>query len=289
MLKRIVLLMLVGVMVFGCSSEKSETTPVEKTQNAPKPDSDVAISYTMLVSGIPMMGEMTFNQRYLTDGEIGRVEMESIIPVGDQVRTSEFATIVDLDNQMVHYVNDAAKTFASVPFPDSASIPPVTSPEITIKAEWTGQVDSMVGIQCEERDVAFTVSYKVRDQDVTTSMSGKLWVSKDFPGYNTFLAFQAKSLEKLTDSRMQSGGFLDFLTRFNLSRENLDSLYAALGGFPFGGDLEFKINEGLPQSFDLKTKLEVTDVSTDNLDTEIFAVPEDYTPVDLSQVMAPPK
>lgn len=289
MLKKIVLLLLVGVMAFGCSSDEPETTPETKAQVAPKPGPNVAISYTMLVSGIPMMGEMTFNQRYLTDGLIGRVEMESIIPVGDQVRTSEFATILDLDNQIVHYVNDAAKTYSDVPFPDPASIPPATSPEITIEAEPTGQVDSLVGAECEEIDVAFTVAYKVKDQDVTTSMSGKLWVSKDFPGYDTYKAYQARSLEMLTDSRMQTGGFLDFLTRFNLSRENLDELYAALGGFPFGGDLEFKINEGLPQTFDLKTKLEVTDINTEDLDMAIFSVPEDYTPVDLSQVMAPPR
>jgi hypothetical protein len=159
--------------------------------------------------------------------------------------------------------------------------------QISVKP--TGNVDTLAGTPCEEEEVAFSVSFKVKDQDVTTSMSGNLWVSKDFPGYDTYKAFQAACKQKLTDPRMQSGGFLDFLTRFSLSRENLDSLYAALDGYPFGGNLDFKVNQGLPNTFDLKTKLEVTDVSTAAIDPALFAVPEDYTTVDVSQVMAPPK
>jgi len=289
MSKKIALLLLAGVIAFGCSSEKKEPAPETQAQNVPSPNGDVTIAYTMMVSGIPMMGELTFNQKYLTDGAIGRVDMESIIPVGDQVRKSNFATIIDLDSQKIDYINDLAKTYAAVPFPDSAAVPPQTSPEIQISVKPMGNTETIAGTQCEEEEVAFTVSFKVNDKDVTTSMSGSLWVSKDFPGYDTYRAFQAACKEKMTDPRMQSGGFLDFLTRFNLSRENLDTLYAALGGYPFGGNLDFKVNSGLPNSFDLKTKLEVTAISTAPIDPALFTVPEDYTPVDVSQVMAPPK
>jgi hypothetical protein len=288
MLKKLAVLLTIGLLVFGCSpSEKTDGETPQQTQSVPGTDSDVTITYTMKVSGIPMMAEMTFNQKYLSDGTIGRVEMESIIPVGEDTRISKFSTIVDVDNRVVHYVNDVSKTFKTIPFPDSLITPPATSPEMTISVEPNGQVDTIAGIECNGIDLALEISFVAQDQPVKSTMSGTLWTSGDFPGYASYQAFQEKTKNALPSGQMQSGGFLDFLTKFGMSRENLDSLYASMSGFPFAGDLVFTLNKGLPNGFDLNTKLEVTEVNTDAIDRALFTVPEDYTESEVMQIMMP--
>ncbi len=283
MLKKLAILLTISLLILGCSP--SEETDAETTQS----DSYVTIAYTMKVSGIPMMAEMTFNQKYLTDGAIGRVEMESIIPVGEDTKTSKFSTIIDVDNRVVHYVNDVSKTFATVPFPDSLSTPPMTSPEMTISVEPNGQVDTIAGIECDGIDLALEISFVAQDQPVKSTMSGTLWTSEDFPGYASYQAFQEKTRNALPSGQMQSGGFLDFLTRFGMSRENLDSLYAAMKGFPFSGDLVITLNKGLPNSFDLNTRLEMIETNTDAIDRALFSVPEEYTETEVMQIMMPSK
>ena len=283
MLTKLAILLTISLLILGCSP--SEETDAETTQS----DSYVTIAYTMKVSGIPMMAEMTFNQKYLTDGAIGRVEMESIIPVGEDTKTSKFSTIIDVDNRVVHYVNDVSKTFATVPFPDSLSTPPMTSPEMTISVEPNGQVDTIAGIECDGIELALEISFVAQDQPVKSTMSGTLWTSEDFPGYASYQAFQEKTRNALPSGQMQSGGFLDFLTRFGMSRENLDSLYAAMKGFPFSGDLVITLNKGLPNSFDLNTRLEMIETNTDAIDRALFSVPEEYTETEVMQIMMPSK
>ncbi len=289
MLKKLAILLTIGLLVFGCSSsDKADAEKQQQTQTASESSGpNVEIAYSMKVSGIPMMSEMTFNQTYYTNGDIGRVEMESIIPVGEKTRTSKFSTIIDVDNRVVHYVNDISKTFADVPFPDSAATPPATSPEMTISVDPNGETKTIAGVECKGIDLALEISYVAQDKPVKSTMSGTLWVSDDFPGYDLYKSFQEKTREALPVGQMQSGGFLDFMLKFGMSRDNLDSLYASMDGFPFGGDLVFTLNKGLPNSFDLNTKLTVTETNTNPIDPSMFAVPEDYTKSEVMQVMMP--
>jgi len=287
MLRKSLVVFLIGLLMFGCSPSEKEGETSEKMEPVPTADADLSIAYTLVVSGIPMVGEMTFNQKYITDGETGRVEMESVIPVGQETRTASFATIIDLNNKKLNYVNDVTKTYATIDIPDSAKVPPETSPEMKLEVNPTGEVDTVAGIEVKSLDIALELNYMIQDKPATTTMSGVLWVSDAFTGYDAFKAFKANMKNKIADKRLQSGGFLDFLTRFNMSRDNLDELYDKLSGFPFRGELEFNINEGLPNGFTLTTNLNVTDVSNEAIDKAVFAVPEGYTVTDVQQVMSP--
>jgi hypothetical protein len=118
-------------------------------------------------------------------------------------------------------------------------------------------------------------------------MDGTLFVSDNFPGYDTYKEFNSKTSEALRGQPVQTGGFLDFMTRMGVSRQSLDSLYSALGGFAFEGTLNFVLNQGLSNALNMTTSLEVTDVSTDPIDRNLFGVPSDYTMTDPMRVMAP--
>jgi hypothetical protein len=302
MQKAVLITLLIGLVAFGCSSsdnsdqeaqqteQQSEQQAVQQTKTErpeiPPPTGDnVSIKYTLTVSGMPMMGDMTFNQRYISDGSIGRTDMESRIPVSGQTRMSKFGTIIDVDNRIISYVNDVSKTYASEDMPDLSDQNQEVAPDVTISVKPNGKVKTVAGVECEGVDVDFNLPAK--DERPATSMNGELYVSNNFPGYDTYKKFNNKTGMALRGQQVQTGGFLDFMTRMNVGRGTLDSLYAALGGLAFEGSLNFVLNKGQSNALNMTTNLEVTEVSTDPIDRSLFGIPEDYTEANSMQVMAP--
>jgi hypothetical protein len=288
MIKKAILVMMSAALIFSCSpSEKANSKTSEGgTPAGQAAGGNLSIAYTMTVSGIPMMSNITFNQQYTTDGAAARVDMESLIPMGDTTRTSRFSTVIDLDKKVVLYLNDVSKIYASIPIPASSSVPPSTSPQLSIEVKPLSETKVIAGVECKGVDVSFAIPIKTADKEATTRMTGKFWVSDSFVGYDAFNSFKARAISEIADKRMQPGGFLDFLQRFGMSRDNLDSFYTKLGGFPFAGDVSLAINEGLPNTFNMGLTLQVQDVKSDKIDKSRFAVPEGYTPAEVSQVMS---
>jgi len=288
-LKAFLTALLAGLLIIGCSpSEKTELAEkAEETTVADATGEALAIDYTLIVSGLPMLGDMTFNYQFSTDGKIGKMASESIIPAGDEVKTSKLAYVTDVDGGVQAYMNDVTRTFAIVDIPDPSEVPPSTSPEAVIKVDSTGNVDTILGVQCSEVEVTLEVTREGEAGNVTTSMSGNLWISSDFEGYGLYEDFQKVTKEAIGKSRLQGSGYFEFLSRSGFSRENLDELYDAIGGFPLAGTLELALNQGSSRPANMTTKLEVTRISSDPIAHSAFMVPEDYTEVDVGQVLRP--
>jgi hypothetical protein len=281
--------LLAGLLMLGCSSSE-ETGEVETAEETPvrQPTGEgVTIDYSLVVSGLPMLGEMTFNYQFSTDGKIGKMASESIIPAGDDVRRSKLAYVTDLDAAVQTYLNETTKTFASIDFPDPSQVPPSTSPEAGVQVNETGNVKEILGIECKEVDVSMEVTREGPEGPVTTSMSGKLWVSNGFEGYDLYEAFQKATQEAIGKTRLQGSGYFEFLIRSGFSRDNLDQLYEGIGAFPFEGTLDLAIKQGSSRQAEMVTKLEVTEISSDPIDPSAFGIPEEYTEVDLGQVSRP--
>lgn len=281
----LVMLLLAFAVIAGCGSDEAEKTGESDQVVATSPG--FMIDYSLTVSGIPMMKDMNFNYHFLTDGQVGRMSSESIIPAGEEVRTQKLAHITDIGRGVQLYLNEIAKTYASVPIPDPSTVPPSTAPEATIEVEPTGNTRTILGVECKEMAVNLEVEKLGAGGTSTTMMTGTLWVSDDFPGYDLYWSFQKKVREVIGDSRLQGSGYFEFLNRSGFSREHLDQFYDKIGGFPFGGTLELALNQGMQNETNIKTTIGVAGFSADPIDESVFEIPEDYTEVELGQVMRP--
>lgn len=283
--KALILLLLAFALIIGCGSKETGKTGDAEEVAVTSPG--IVIDYSLTVSGIPMMEDMTFNYQFATDGEMGKMTSESIIPAGDQVRTQKLANITDLQGKAQTYMNEIAKTYASVPFPDASTVPPSTGPDATIEVEPTGNTKTILGVECSEIAVKLEVSRLGAGGTSKTAMAGNLWVSSNFAGFDMYQSFQKKMRNAIGNTRLQGSGYLEFLTRSGFSRENLDKLYDEIGGFPFDGGLELVLNQGEQNETKIKTDIKVGSFSADPVQRSAFEVPEDYTMVDLGQVMRP--
>ena len=282
MQKRIIAMLLMGLLIAGCSS--SEKT--EKAKEALKPDSDVMIAYDMIVSGLPRMGDMTFKYKFSTDGQASRMATESSVPIGKEVKNMSSSLIINLDDRAEYFLNDITEVYAKVEFPDTAQIPPSTSPETSINVEPTGKVDTLLGIQCKE--ITLNITTPSPAGTLSTFMTGTMWVNSDFLGYDSYRTFQMKAIDAMGKARkLQRSGPLEFLARFGMSRESLNDLYEKIDGFPFKANLQSKVNEGSSKEFTLTINMEATEISNDAIDKSYFIVPESYTEVDIRSVMMP--
>ena len=87
--RTLLMALLAGLLMIGCSPSE-ETDQGEKPEETAVTDATSAgltIDYTLVVSGLPMMGDMTFNYQLSTNGKIGKMASESIIPAGEEIRT----------------------------------------------------------------------------------------------------------------------------------------------------------------------------------------------------------
>jgi hypothetical protein len=287
-LKAIFLALLAGLLIAGCSSTE-KTEKAEKTEEPGPPSPGVAIDYTLIVSGLPMLEDMTFNYRFLTDGQVGKMSSESIIPAGDQVRTTKLSYVTNLETGTQTFLNDVTKTYASIDIPDPSTTPPSTGPEATIQMDTTGNTKMIAGAQCREVNVMMEISKPAATEEgtTTTTVTGNLWVSNDFDGYSLYDDFQVKLREAIGESRVQGSGYFEFLTRSGFSRDNLNMLYETINGFPMSGTLELALNQGSSRPANMTTKIDVTAISTDPMSRSVFGVPEGYTEVDIGQVNRP--
>lgn len=283
--------LLAGLLMIGCSPSE-ETDQGEKpgeTALADATGAGLTIAYTLVVTGIPMMGEMTFNYQFSTDGKVGKMASESIIPAGEEVRTSKLAYVTDVEAGVQTYINDATKTYASLDIPDSSEIPPATAPQAEVNVEPTGSTQTILGVECKEISVSLEVSKEGEEGALTTTMTGKLWVSSDFDGYSLYEAFQQATQKAVGQTRLQGSGYFEFLSRSGFNRESLNMLYDEIGAFPLAGTLELAINQGSSRQTNMTTKLNVTAINSDPVAQSSFMVPDDYTEVDIGQVLRPGK
>lgn len=284
--KRLFVALLIGLLVLGCSSSE-DTEQVGDAEEVIQTSPGVTIDFTLVVSGLPGFGAMTFNYEFITDGRTGRMGSESIIPAGEQERVSKLAYVTDIDGRTQTYMNSATKTYSTVTFPDSATVPPITHPEAEISVEPTGNVKELLGVQCSEVTISLEVSNETGQGTGTTSLKGNLWVNGDFEGYDAYMGFQRVSQDAIKHTRLQGSGYFEFLVRAGLSRENLNKFYEQLGGFPFQGELEFARAIGDAAPTVMTVKHEVTSASADPIDASVFTIPEDFTETDLRTVTMP--
>ncbi|MCK4655450.1 MAG: DUF4412 domain-containing protein, partial [candidate division Zixibacteria bacterium] len=219
--RTLLMALLAGLLMIGCS-------PSEKTDQGEKPEetaltdvtsAGLTIDYTLVVSGLPMMGDMTFNYQLSTNGKVGKMASESIIPAGEEVRTSKLAYVTDVEAGVQTYINEATKTYASLDIPDSSEIPPSTAPQAEVNVEPTGSTQTILGVECKEISVSIKVSRDSEAGAVTNVMNGKLWVSSDFEGYSLYESFQKATQTAIGQTRLQGSGYFEFLSRSGFSRE----------------------------------------------------------------------
>lgn len=283
--KVLFLLLFAGVLIIGCGGNDTEEPGESGETGVTSPG--MVVDYSLSVSGIPMMEEMTFNYQFCTDGERGRMSSESIIPAGEKVRKQSLAHITNIPDSVQTYMNEVTKTYATINFPDPSTVPPSTAPDASIEVEPTGDTKMILGTECREVTVNLEVSKVGAGGTSTTALTGNLWVSDSFPGYDLYQAFQSKSRDVIGESRLQGSGYFEFLTRSGFSRSNLTGLYSEVGGFPFEGDLELVLNKGSQNQTNIKTSIKVSSVSAEPVQQSMFEIPEDYTEVEVGQVMSP--
>jgi hypothetical protein len=287
--RTLLLALLAGLLMIGCSpsEETDQGEKPEETAVADATGDGLTINYTLVVSGLPMMGDMTFNYQLSTNGKVGKMTSESIIPAGEEVRTSKLAYVTDVEAGVQTYINEVTKTYASLDIPDPSETPPSTSPQSEVSVEPTGNTQTLLGVECREIDVSLEVSREGEAGAVTTTMNGKLWVSSDFEGYGLYKSFHKATQEAISQTRLQGSGYFEFLSRSGFSRESLNTLYNEIGAFPLAGTLELDINQGSSRPANMTTKLDVTSISSDPIAQSSFMVPDDYTEVEIGQVLRP--
>jgi len=278
-------LSLLALVAFGCGQgeKKSDGSDVSAITG---PGDGVQISYSLTVSGIPMMPDMNFNYQFMSDGTRARVESESIVPTGEETRTSYLSYITLVQDSMQIYMNTKTKVFAYQTVADVGMVPPSTEYETEITITPTGNTETILGIECSEVDVAVHMPSSTNQDSVFSTVSGKLWISNTFEGYKAYSAFQEHASSIVNTYRFQGSGYLEFLARVGMSRESLNQLYSKVNGFPLKGALEFNLNQGSARGFTMNTILETSKVSPGGIDENVFAVPDDYEEVDLRSVQS---
>ncbi len=282
-LKVVVAILMAAMLVLGCGQNGGDEA--EKTPQLEQTAEGVKIAYTMIVSGMPMMGDLTFKYVFRSDGVMGRMDSESIITAGDQTRTSYLSYVTNVEDSVQIFMNSGTKTYAVVSFPNPSDVPPVTSTDMEVSVEPTGETQTHVGNECETRDLLVNLPLQRQGQISESGMSGTLCVSNDFPGYDVYRNFMAHISDAVLNSRLQGSGYLEFLNRFGLTKENLETLYAEIGGFPLTGELTIDWHGSSDQPLTLVAKIDVTEIEAGPLGEDAFVVPEDYTEVDVGTVL----
>ena|GEM_PF-3248278 len=281
--------LLAGLLMMGCSPSE-DTDQGEKPEETAVTDAmstGLTIDYSLVVSGLPVLGDMTFKYQLSTDGKVGKIASESNIPAGEEVRTSKLAYVTNVEAGVQTYINEVTKTFASIDIPDPSETPPSTAPQAEVNVEPTGNTQTLLGVECKEISVSIELSRESEGGTVTTAMNGKLWVSSDFEGYSLFESFHKATQKAVGQSRLQGSGYFEFLSRSGFNRESLNMLYDEIAAFPLAGTLELAINQGSSRPANMTTKLDVTAINSDPIAQSSFTVPEDYTEVDVGQVLRP--
>lgn len=282
-LKVVVAVLVAALLVLGCGQnggDKAEQTPQQE-----QTVEGVKIAYTMIVSGMPMMGDLTFKYVFRSDGVMGRMDSESIVTAGDQTRTSYLSYVTNVEDSVQIFMNSGTKTYAIVSFPNPADVPPVTSADMEISIEPTGETQTHLGHGCEVKELMVNLPLQKQGQTSESGMSGTLCVANDFPGYDVYSNFMAHVSDAVLNSRLQGSGYLEFLNRFGLTKENLETLYAEIGGFPLTGELTIEWQGSMDQPLTLVAKIDVTEIEAGPLGEDAFVVPEDYTEVDVGTVL----
>jgi len=283
LLKVAAIILLSVLLLWGCG-QKSEEKAEETAPSAASAEG-VKIAYTMVVSGMPMMGDLTFNYVITTDGKMGRMDSESVVTAGDQTRKSYLSYVTNIMDSVQIFMNTGTKTFSVVNFPNPADVPPATETEMEISVEPTGKTETHLGYECNEVELIVNLPAQREGQTQNNGLSGTMCVSSDFPGYDVYKGFLDYISDVVKNRRLQGSGYLEFLNRFGLSKENLEQLYAELGGFPLAGNVTVDWRGGTAEPLKLTSKITVTEIEAGPIDPEIFVVPEGYTEVDVRTVL----
>ena len=210
--------------------------------------------------------------------------------------TVAVSTIVDLTTKQVIVLNAMQKTatIANVTPPPAGTPaqPTTTGPTVDAAIKPTGKSQVIDGIKCDEYSFNTSVDMSTMApanappeaaaamQGIKMVMNGSMWVAKEVPGAEEYLAFQKSSMAaNLGASAMSAAG---------MSVPGMDKLMKAVGsvnGLTYLTEMTMTM-EGTGQIADMmrqmgpmKITTKVSSVKTDKVDDSAFKVPEGYTTI----------
>jgi hypothetical protein len=205
------------------------------------------------------------------------------------------STIVDLDARQIVLLRADQKTATIVTVPaatagDAAAPPSITGPTVEASIKPTGKTQTIDGVKCDE--FAFNTSMDMSSmggakmppeavaamQGMKMVMNGSLWVAKDAPGAEEFVAFQ-KTLSASNMAAAATGAT-------GMAIPGMDKMAKAMGnvtGLTYLSDMTMTV-EGTGQMADMmrqmgpmKIMVKVNSVSTTAVGDDAFKIPEGYT------------
>jgi hypothetical protein len=248
---------------------------------------DVTVTTTTKMEGGPAAGMMTSPPQTVTRirGNKQRTDMS--------VMGQTYSTIIDLDARQMVVLRADNHTAQVVSFDAAnaagAAKPTMTLPKVDGSLEPTGRSQSIGGVSCDEYRFSMTVDManagtaqmppEVAEsmKDVKMLMKGSVWMAKDVPGAAEYMAFQ-KAMAKANIQMPAPGGRMG-----GPSVDRLSRLFTGTEGLAYMTEMEMSVEGSAPMVAMMNQAMtgmhvtnQVTNVSTDKIADDAFAVPSDY-------------
>uniref|UniRef100_A0A7C4TGS2 DUF4412 domain-containing protein n=1 Tax=candidate division WOR-3 bacterium TaxID=2052148 RepID=A0A7C4TGS2_UNCW3 len=223
---------------------------------------DVMYEMVTTTEGMMGMGKSESLIRNFIKGKFMRTEVITQHPVLGEIKN---ISIVRLDKNVIWVLDEGKKEYTELRLSENLAdtIEIDTTLPLNIKVEKFNDKKTILKTECEK----YVVNMEVKSSEGNATLIQTMWVGKDIPGYDEIVGFN----EKFTGAGMGmlQGPMMGIdKESFRQFREKISEIE----GFPLETELSLTMEEG----FSIKTKSEITKITTVPISDKVFEIPEGY-------------